>query len=515
MPNRSADALFQLIKSLGKSEKRNFKLFAQRNTGANGLKIVQLFDALDRFSEYDEGAFLRKSRTFSRAQLPNLKAHLYKQILASLRVLRDDSTIEIQLHEAMENARILYNKGLFQQSLQLLERIKNEAKAHHQGTFWLQALTFEKKIEALHITCSLRDRAENLSTEVEMLNERLTQTGAWSNLSLRLYGLYIQNGHARNADDAASVRAFFEAHLPADDSRGEGFFGRLYCYQSYCWFAFIQQDFLLYYRYAKKWADLFGGEPAMKKVEPIFFLKGLHNLLLAHFMLKNYPKFAETLSVLEDFAQSEAATANENARAQTFIYLNIARIHGHFLHGTFTEGLRLVPEIEEKLAAFSLQIDPHRELVFYYKIASLYFGSGDAGRAIDYLQRIIHWKTDLRGDLQCYARLLHLISHYELGNFTILESLIKSTYRFMAKMERLSRVETEIFKFLSKAFQLDSPAKIRAAFVVLKVKLEKLALDPFENRSFLYLDFISWLESKIAGEAVQAIIRQKFEGSVR
>ena len=47
MPNRSADALFQLVKSLEKSEKRNFKLYVSRNSGGEDLKVVQLFDALD------------------------------------------------------------------------------------------------------------------------------------------------------------------------------------------------------------------------------------------------------------------------------------------------------------------------------------------------------------------------------------------------------------------------------------------------------------------------------------
>ena len=50
----------------------------------------------------------------------------------------------------------------------------------------------------------------------------------------------------------------------------------------------------------------------------------------------------------------------------------------------------------------------------------------------------------LRTDLQCYARLLHLIAHYELGNYDLLEYLFKSVYRFMAKMENLSVVEEEI-----------------------------------------------------------------------
>ena len=54
MPNRSTDPLFQLIKSLEKSEKRNFKLYATRNTASEDLKIVQLFDALDKMKQYDE-----------------------------------------------------------------------------------------------------------------------------------------------------------------------------------------------------------------------------------------------------------------------------------------------------------------------------------------------------------------------------------------------------------------------------------------------------------------------------
>jgi nitrate/nitrite-specific signal transduction histidine kinase len=53
MPNRSTDALFQLIKSLEKSEKRNFKLYAKRNSSSDELKVVKLFDALDKMETYD------------------------------------------------------------------------------------------------------------------------------------------------------------------------------------------------------------------------------------------------------------------------------------------------------------------------------------------------------------------------------------------------------------------------------------------------------------------------------
>jgi hypothetical protein len=101
MPNRLKDELFQLIKTLSKAEKRNFKLFSGRNSAIGDLKITTLFDALDKMDGYDEELLLRKNPSIKKQQLSNLKAHLYKQVLASLRILHDDRNIDIQLHQIL------------------------------------------------------------------------------------------------------------------------------------------------------------------------------------------------------------------------------------------------------------------------------------------------------------------------------------------------------------------------------------------------------------------------------
>jgi hypothetical protein len=51
MSKRSNDILFQLIQSLEKAEKRHFKLYIKRSSSNENLKIVQLFDAIDKMSE--------------------------------------------------------------------------------------------------------------------------------------------------------------------------------------------------------------------------------------------------------------------------------------------------------------------------------------------------------------------------------------------------------------------------------------------------------------------------------
>jgi hypothetical protein len=244
-------------------------------------------------------------------------------------------------------------------------------------------------------------------------------------------------------------------------------------------------------------------------VETSHYIKGMHNLMGAHFDLRNYKKLTDTLAQFEQFATSNVVLKNENNHIQTFVYLYTSKLNKHFLDGTFTEGLSIVPDIEAKLKEYELYLDRHRVLVFYYKIASLYFGSGDNNGAIDYLNRIINWKVDLRTDLQCYSRLLHLIAHYELGNFDLMEYLIKSVYRFMAKMENLSVVEEEMFKFLRQSFKL-SAKSIKPELEKLLLKLKQHEDNRLETRAFLYLDVISWLESKISNVPVQDVIRGKF-----
>ena len=234
MPNRSTDALFQLIKSLEKSEKRNFKLYVKRNSSSNNLKTIQLFDALDKMNDYDERLMLQKNKSISKQQLSNIKAQLYKQILSSLRIIKDENNIDIQLHEQMDHARILYNKGLYLQSLKALDRLKDMARNYNQVTYLQQALFFEKKIEVLYITRSMQNRAEQLSQESDAVNNSLTLVNKLSNLSLQLYSWYIQHGHARNENDIKSIRLFFETSLPLEATSAKGFYEKLYFYQSHC-----------------------------------------------------------------------------------------------------------------------------------------------------------------------------------------------------------------------------------------------------------------------------------------
>ncbi len=514
MPNRSTDILFQLIKSLEKSEKRHFKLYIQRSSGKQDLKIVRLFDAIDKGKEYDEKAILKKMNGVTKPQLANLKTHLYKQILASLRLLKSADSLDLQLTEQFDYAHILYKKGLFIQSLRILDKAKETAKTNQKFNFLPQIIALEKRIENLHITRSMRDRADLLSSEANEVSRHIDMVARLSNLALQLYSWYIQHGHARNEIDERGVKEFMKENLPNNAIELTGFYERLYLYQSFAWYAFIRQDFLQYYRYTRKWVNLFAEQPLMIRVETGHYIKGLHNLLNAHFDLRNYRAFEKTLKQFEKLAETARVKEHDNFRIQAFIYLSIARINQHFMLGTFKQGLALIPVIEEKLDNYHLFIDRHRILVLNYKIAMLYFGSGDYSACIDYLQKIINDKTDLRYDLQCYARLLHLMAHYEMGNDMLMESLSKSVYRFMAKMQNLTVIEEAMFRFLRQSIPI-SPRQLKPELEKFLHTIKHLEKNRFETRAFAYLDIISWVESKVYGRTMSVIVNEKYKLSKR
>jgi hypothetical protein len=155
MSNRFSDILFQLVHSLEKSEKRHFKLYIKRSSAKQDLKIIQLFDALDKLQEYDEKLLLKKMPGISKTQLANLKNHLYKQVLASLRLLKTTDNIDLQLSEHLDNARILYNKGLKIHSLRILKEQKNLREPIRSLIRWCNCFHLKRKLRRFILPAAL------------------------------------------------------------------------------------------------------------------------------------------------------------------------------------------------------------------------------------------------------------------------------------------------------------------------------------------------------------------------
>ena len=509
MTKDQKDNLFVLVKSLSKSEKRQFKLYVGRLGVNEDSKFLTLFNILDKQSLYNEDVILKKGFV-KKQQLSNVKAHLYKQILISLRLNPSHQNIRIQIREQLDFATILYNKGLYKQSLKILDKAKALALSNEEKNIAYEIIELEKVIESQYITRSMSYRSDELTLQAKEISEQNILASKLSNLSLQLYGLFLKTGYVKNDEEYKNLKQFFEKRLPKYDINTIGFREKLWLYKSFLWYSFLTQDFLSCYKYSKKWVDLFYRTPDQIKLNPVFFLRGNQYLLEALFFIKSHKKFKEVLSILENTSAKSWFPKNDNVESLKFLYIVTNKFNLHFIEGTFREAMPLVDEVHQGLKKHRSQIDEHHVMVLYYKIASMYFSVGYYKDCILYLEKIIGNKSlEMREDLLCFSRILNLVAHYEAGLDYNLDALIKSTFKFLIKMQDLHEVQKEMIKFLKNLGDI-YPNELKYEFVKLHSKLITFEDHPYERRAFLYLDIISWLESKIENKSVELIIREKF-----
>ena len=510
MTKEQKDNLFVLVKSLSKSEKRQFKLYVGRLGVNEDSKFLTLFNILDKLKAYDEAAILKKG-IVKKQQLSNLKAHLYKQILISLRLNPSHQNIRIQIREQLDFATILYHKGLYKQSLKILDKAKNLAIANEEKNAAYEIVELEKVIESQYITRSISNRADELTIQAKELSLQNVLASKLSNLSLQLYGLFLKTGYVKNDQDHQMITQYYQDRLPDYDINKLGFREKLWLYKAKLWYSFLTVDFLSCYKYASKWVSLFYETKDMIVLNPVFFLRGNHYLLEALFYLNKYEKFKETLHKFESVTQEKWFPIDDNNESLAFLYIYNNKFNLHFIQGSFVDGLPLIDEVLEKLKGYQTRIDEHHIMVFYYKMASMYFGAGENRKCILYLEKIISNKSlQMREDLLCFSRILNLVAHYEAGLDYNLDILIKSTYKFLIKMEDLYEVQMEFIKFLRGLGDI-FPNQVKGEFIKLHKKLKEYENDPYQSRAFLYLDIISWLESKIDNRPIGDIVREKFK----
>ncbi|MDO9039270.1 MAG: hypothetical protein Q7U59_13080, partial [Lutibacter sp.] len=163
------DALFMLVKSLSKSEKRQFKLYAGRLGGNADANFMALFNLLDKVTEYDDELILSKTN-IKKQQISNTKAHLYKQILVSLRFNPVHQNVRAHIREQFDFASILYNKGLYKQRLKILDKAKELSLNTGETKLALDSVEIETVIEEQYITRSLSNRADELAIQAKELS---------------------------------------------------------------------------------------------------------------------------------------------------------------------------------------------------------------------------------------------------------------------------------------------------------------------------------------------------------
>ena len=146
-PNMRPDPLHELIHSLSPSERRYFKLNARPGGGQEDSNFMRLFEVLLKQPEYDEAA-LREVFAQDRLvqHLSSEKNYLYRLILRSLRSMSDGANPRLRVRAEIDNAILLFERGLYSQCQKLLRRARKLAEETEQHLALLEIIVWERRL---------------------------------------------------------------------------------------------------------------------------------------------------------------------------------------------------------------------------------------------------------------------------------------------------------------------------------------------------------------------------------
>lgn len=509
MPKRNSGErlLFDLIHSLTKAEKRSFKLYARRSGDTSSAKFVRLFDIMERMSDYDEKAILKKLGNVSKPQFSNQKAHLYKELLASLRQSYLNHDIDIQLREQLDYIRLLYKKGLYDQSLRLLNRAKNVTGQYRKDLFQLSLLDYEKQIRSQQVFDLEEHQVSDMDLETEESMQRFGHVQHFFSVAIKLKARFIEKGVVKNEEERLELEKLYGKDLSQYDEAPMAFNERFYLYRAWYWYAYLTYDFESCTRYAEKWVTLFETQELDNKRRAAF-LKGLNRLLQSAFRANDLSYFDQYYDRLVNFDKQPGPALASNTTLLLTKYRAIQLFNAIFMRANFREELSAVEATLEAVEVHSDFMDRHTLLIINYKAAIYFFALNDYERALELVNRVINDKGNLRSDLKGFARIVRLIIFYEQADEDSLERKTRSTYVYLKQQENLGDFQVAILEFIKNLGNI-YPQDIRRGFSGLKTQLEVLKEDKYQSRPLLYFDIISYLDAKIQGKTFAEVVREK------
>ena len=469
-------------------------MFAQRESEVGSLKYLQLFETLEKQVELNE-ALLAKQ--FDKRQLPNLKRHLYTQIMSSLRLQKRKENVAIQLREHLDFANILYSKGLYLQALKIIDKAKTLAIKISDELMLLQLLEFGKIIETRHITRSGTDSVTHLTEFTGELMTNVNNRLLLSNLRIKLHSGYIKYGHVHSEEEADRFKALYQKRLDGINENELGLIERAYYYQSRVWYHFILLEMEHCFLCAVHWLDLFKGEGRFSHRDANLMMRAYHYILTTLYHLGKKEEYVNYLNEFEKFRKDNYSKFNKNSQIISFIYVHNGRLNKYILTQQYELGLEAISKTLARINRYRNNLDGHRILVLHYKIALLYIMSGNSDKAVKYLNNILNNKlANLRNDIQGYARLAFLMAHYDIENFDVMEYELKSIKNYFAKYSISGKIPYLILDFLQKVIKLPYATQ-KKSFRSFSADLKLHFKNKYERRSMLYLNILEWVEMKI------------------
>jgi hypothetical protein len=495
---KPSEELFVLINSLTKSEKRFFKLSSSIQTGEKNY--LKLFEFIEKQDEYDEAELKNhfKNETFIK-HLPSEKNHLYKLILKTLRGFHSDQTSSSRLKEELRNIEILYDKALYKECTKFIKRGKNLAYKNEKFYYLIELLSWEKRLsEEAYESGNFKIDLNKIVKEEEEALAKLENLAAYHILYSKINAVFRSEGYTKNKEQREVVDEIANQHLIKGKHTALSYRAASICYYIKGLCAAAQRNYNESYVNFNKTKKILDDHPLLKvDLSKRYLLTNFH-LFRCYLVAKEFDRAEEVLAYIGSLPSNKGFKSENILNRVDSITFN-QRLMLQNSQGKFKDSIDFYEKtIQERGLDFANLFSVEQKMLMDFYLAYGYFGVENYKKALYHLNKILNSEyQQLRQDLFKFARLFNLVLHIELGNFDLLDYVVKSTKRYLKKDNNDAQIIYTTFESLSAIIRngdINSSIKVLTEF---KTSINSLVKDSDERVILEYFNIRAWVDSKL------------------
>lgn len=407
---KKKEDLFILIHAMTKSEKRYFSVQAQKNN-APKKGYLALFKAISQQSKYNEAPLKQQ---FGES-LGKEKNYLYENIMKSMREYHNKHSILAQARNMLLDAKILYERNLYDQAQVRLRKAYKIAQSIDASTLMLDIIKEERKLihsfrknnfqeQILALAKCSKDIVQSISVELDILD-----------MHDDLFSHYIlKKTEQLPIEQLAAIEEKYNPLLSCTTSKGKIKHRQL---QSQIFFHTLKQSRIETFECAKAILEWWDAHPSHKKEDSFSYIVDYFNYINTCFQTEQYDLMFESLNHIDNLDIKE-----ENLRVLVFEKSAIFKLNRALnLHNSsqakelynFSQAKEITQQLDQKMKRHTLRTSS--QLAIWLNGALLLFFAEAFTDSQQWLTNIIKTKkVHERQDIQIAARILHLFISIEL-----------------------------------------------------------------------------------------------------
>ncbi len=497
------DSLILLVNSLSPSEKKKFR------EGKKEKDYTVLFEIIveagrtsskelkERFSEKRNGANFNATVNY-----------LYKTLLDRLVALRENHDSHYLLLNLILRARVLFEKSLYEEALELLEQVKRKAVRYENHI----ALLYVSRLELEYLLImNLPDLSEsdllNKHFQINEILKNIRKINEHSSLYELLKHRILYKGNIRTQKEKDALNDLVISEMSITSSQKDSFEARKLHLLFQSNYLIGVGDYRSGLQSFRELNSLFEHEENSLSGFPFYYISTLEGILYNLRSIKRYDEMQFFIQKLKNI-QVTSETLQVNINALIFLY----ELFPHLDKGDFHTSELVIQQHKEILLTKLEQLNLSRraEISLYRSLVHIgYRKFKEADKTL--ISEIVRENKIYTLPLYRTIRLVDLIIHYELGNLDFIHFESRSIKRKIPTADKGYRVEKMMLRVLNKERKFMLQSEREKLWDKLQPELADIQKDVFERQLLVSFDFTAWIESQIRKTPLQDVLKSRFQ----